>query len=142
LILDDVHELVGKDTLHGIETLIRHQPAAVRLVLSSRSDPPLPLARLRVQGRLAVIRASDLRFSHEDAAALLETTGVLLTDDQLRRLVAQTEGWAAGLRLAARSLREVCDRDAFLADFASDDRAVADYLVGEVLARIPEGTGE
>jgi len=142
LVLDDVHEVVSPRTLHAIETVIRHPPAALRLVLSSRCDPPLPLARLRVQGRLSVLRADDLRFSHEDADKLLEASGVSLTEDQLSRLVTQTDGWAAGLRLAARSLREVSDRDAFLADFAGDDRAVADYLVGEVLARLPSDTGE
>lgn len=142
LILDEVHEVTDGQTLHGIETVIRHQPAALRLVLSSRSDPPLPFARLRVQGRLSEMRACDLRFSGEDAARLLETANVRLTGEQLRRLVEQTEGWAAGLRLAARSLREEPDPDVFLAAFASDDHAVADYLVGEVLARFPGETRE
>lgn len=142
LILDDVQEIADPRTLHGIEMMIRHQPAGLRLVLSSRRDPPLPLARLRVQGRLREIRAGDLRFCAEDADKLLEMAGVALTDEQLRRLVEQTDGWAAGLRLAARSLREVRDRDAFLADFAGDDRAVADFLVGEVLARMPAETRE
>lgn len=140
LVLDDFHEVVDKESLHGIETLIRHQPDSLRLVLSSRLDPPLPLARLRLQGRLSVIRADQLRFADEDAAALLETVDVSLDERQLRRLVKETGGWAAGLRLAARSLRQAPDRDAFLADFASDDRAIADYLVGEVLAALPEGT--
>jgi LuxR family maltose regulon positive regulatory protein len=140
LVLDDVHEVVGQETLHGIATLIRHQPRKLRLVLASRSDPPLPLARLRAQGRLAEIRAARLRFSEEEAAELMRTADVALDRDQLRRLVEQTDGWAAGLRLAARSLREVSDRDAFLADFASNDRAVADYLVGEVLSRLTNET--
>ncbi|WP_052372429.1 helix-turn-helix transcriptional regulator [Amycolatopsis taiwanensis] len=142
LVLDDVQEISGTRTLHGVEMLIRHQPAALRLVLSSRFDPPLPLARLRVQGRLREIRAHHLRFCVEDADKLLEATGVSLTNDQLSRLIAQTDGWVAGLRLAARSLREVADIDAFLADFAADDRAVADFLMGEVLARLPEATRE
>ncbi|HJQ47499.1 MAG TPA: LuxR C-terminal-related transcriptional regulator [Amycolatopsis sp.] len=140
LVLDDFHEIVDPATLHGIAALIRHQPEPLRLVLSSRFDPPLPLARLRLQERLRALRASDLRFSEPEAAALLETSGVRLSGDQLRRLVEQTDGWAAGLRLAARSLRDSPDRNAFLDDFASDDRAVADYLVGEVLAGLPEGT--
>ena len=140
LVLDDFHELVDAETLHGIATLLRHQPETLRLVLSSRLDPPLPLARLRLQERLRTLRASDLRFSDTDAAALLETSGVRLSPPQLRRLVDQTDGWAAGLRLAASSLRQAPDRNAFLDDFASDDRAVADYLVGEVLAGLPEDT--
>lgn len=142
LILDDVQEISGNRTLHGIEMLIRHQPVALRLVLASRFDPPLPLARLRVQGRLREIRARDLRFRVEDAEKLLAATGVALTRDQLSELVTRTDGWAAGLRLAARSLRDVDDIDAFLADFAGDDRTVADFLMGEVLARLPEATRE
>ncbi|GAB2984240.1 helix-turn-helix transcriptional regulator [Amycolatopsis acidiphila] len=142
LVLDDFHEVVDQETLHGIATLLRHQPEPLRLVLSSRLDPPLPLARLRLQERLRTLRASDLRFSESDAAALLETSGVRLTSRQLRRLIEQTDGWAAGLRLAARSLRQASDRNAFLEDFACDDRAVADYLVGEVLAGLPEETKE
>ncbi|MFD2416794.1 helix-turn-helix transcriptional regulator [Amycolatopsis pigmentata] len=140
LVLDDLHEVTARETMHGLETLIRHQPAMLRLVLSSRADPPLPLARLRMEGRLGMLRAHDLRFSEEDAERLLRATGVTLTGDQLHLLVERTGGWAAGLRLAARPLREAGDRDAFLADFAGDDHAVADYLVGEVLARWPEDT--
>ncbi|TNC29139.1 LuxR C-terminal-related transcriptional regulator [Amycolatopsis alkalitolerans] len=140
LVLDDFHEIVDTETLRGIATLLRQQPEPVRLVLSSRLDPPLPLARLRLQERLRSLRASDLRFSEPDAAALLETCGIRLTSQQLHRLVEQTDGWAAGLRLAARPLRQAADRNAFLDEFTSDDRAVADYLVGEVLAGLPEET--
>lgn len=140
LVLDDFHEIVEHETLHGIGALIRHQPGPLRLVLSSRLDPPLPLARLRLQERLRALRASDLLFSARDAAALLESSGVRLNEHQLHRLLEQTDGWAAGLRLAAQSLRRTTDRNAFLDDFACDDRAVADYLVGEVLADLPEET--
>jgi LuxR family maltose regulon positive regulatory protein len=142
LILDDVHEVISEETLHGIATLVQHQPDNLRLVLSTRADPPLPLARLRLQGRLAEYRARELRFSHEDAATLIRIAGVPLTDGQVSQLVEQTDGWAAGLRLAARSLRDVADRDAFLADFASNDHTMADYLVSEVLTRLPAATRE
>ncbi len=142
LVLDDVHEVFSKETLHGIATLIHHQPANLRIVLSSRADPPLPLARLRLEGRLAELRASELRFSQQDATTLMHKAGVPLTDDQVCQLIKQTDGWAAGLRLAAQSLRDVADRDAFLADFASNDRAIADYLVSEVLTRLPTETRE
>lgn len=140
LVLDDLHEITDQETVHGVETLIRHQPATLRLVLSTRADPPLPLARLRMEGRLGMLRAHDLRFSEEDAERLLRATGVVLNTGQLRLLVERTGGWAAGLRLAARPLLETGDRDAFLADFAGGDHAVADYLVGEVLARWPAET--
>ncbi|MBP2323498.1 LuxR family maltose regulon positive regulatory protein [Kibdelosporangium banguiense] len=142
LVLDDVHEIVALRTLRGVEALIRYVPKGLRLVLSTRLDPPLPLARLRSQGNLAEIRANRLRFCPDDAAAMLRAAGVELDDEQLRLLVDQTEGWAAGLRLAALSLRDAADRDEFLADFAADDRSVADYLVGEVLTRLPGRTRE
>jgi LuxR family maltose regulon positive regulatory protein len=140
LVLDDLHEIVGDETMHGVATLIRHQPKQVRLVVSARADPPLPLARLRVQGRLAELRASELRFSTAEAAELLALADVALDEDQVRRLVGQTEGWPAGLRLAARSLRDSTDREAFLTEFAGNDRAIADFLVSEVLARLPART--
>lgn len=142
LVLDDVQEVVDPTTLHGIAALIRHQPANLRLVLSSRSDPPLPLARLHMQGGLVEIRANRLRFSEEDADALLRNAGVELDRDQVRRLVAQTDGWAAALRLAARSLRTAPDRNAFLTDFANNDRSVSDYLAGEVLTRLTDEVRE
>jgi LuxR family transcriptional regulator, maltose regulon positive regulatory protein len=142
LVLDDLQELVSEQTWHGMATLVRHQPRNVRLVLSTRADPPLPLARLRVQGELAELRAADLRFSEEQAAELLHRADAELDAGQVRRLVAKTEGWPAGLRLAARSLREVTDREAFLAEFGGNDRAIADFLVSEVLARMPAATTE
>ncbi|MCE7002212.1 LuxR C-terminal-related transcriptional regulator [Kibdelosporangium philippinense] len=142
LVLDDVHEIVEPRTLRGVEALIRYAPKGLRLVLSTRLDPPLPLARLRAQGNLVEIRANRLRFGLDDAAAMLRAVGIELEDEQLRLLVGQTEGWAAGLRLAALSLRDAADCDEFLADFAADDRSVADYLVGEVLTRLPGRTGE
>ncbi|GLY68857.1 LuxR C-terminal-related transcriptional regulator [Amycolatopsis taiwanensis] len=138
LVLDDVQELADPEPLHGLETLLRHQPAGLRLVLASRYNPPLPLARLRLADQLVEIRADALRFSPEEARALLEAAGADLRPGQLRQLVAQTEGWAAGLRLAAVSLSEAEDHEAFLAEFAENDRAVAEYLIDEVLSRLPD----
>src|SRR3712207_785108 len=94
---------------------------------------------MRLTGEVWEIRAEALRFSVPEAEEMLATTDVVLRPDQLCRLVEQTEGWAAGLRLAALALREADDPDRFLADFAGDDRAVSDYLVGEILARLPVG---
>ncbi len=142
LVLDDLQEVQHEQTWHGIAMLVRHQPGNLRLVLSTRADPPLPLARLRVHGALAELRAHELRFSTEHAAELLRLADVGLDEDQVRRLVAQTEGWPAGLRLAARSLRDVADREAFLNEFAGNDRSLADFLVGEVLDRLPTATIE
>lgn len=138
LVLDDLHELTDPEPLHGLETLVRHQPTGLRLVLASRHNPPLPLARLRLADQLLEIRAGDLRFSAEEAGALLASAGVELLPDQARQLLEQTEGWAAGLRLAALSLSEAADPDRFLAEFAENDRAVADYLIDEVLSRLPD----
>lgn len=140
LILDDLQKIVGDEVGRGIATLLRHLPKTLRLVLSTRSDPALPLARLRVQGLLGELRTPDLRFSLDEAGELLRRAGVTLTEDQARRLVDQTEGWPAGLRLAARSLRHVPDREAFLAEFAATDRTIADFLVSEVLASLPAMT--
>jgi LuxR family maltose regulon positive regulatory protein len=138
LILDDVHELTNPQCLHGLESLLQHRPAGLRLILSSRRDPRLPLARLRLSDELSEIRADDLRFSMAEARALLDTAGVELTEDQLRRLLEQTEGWAAGLRLATLSLSATTEPDQFLADVAANDSAVAEYLIDEVLSRLPE----
>lgn len=138
LVLDDVQELTDPEPLYGLETLVRHQPTGLRLVLSSRHSPPLPLARLRLADQLVEIRADALRFSAEEARALLHAAGLDLLGEQLRQLVEQTDGWAAGLRLAAVSLSEAEDPGAFLAEFAENDRAVAEYLIDEVLSRLPD----
>ncbi|KAA9150397.1 helix-turn-helix transcriptional regulator [Amycolatopsis acidicola] len=142
LILDDAHEIVDPRSRHAIELLVRHQPANLRLILATRSDPSLPLARLRLHGRLGELREPDLRFSEAEAGTLFRQAGVTLEPGQLAGLVEKTGGWAAGLRLASRSLRETADRDGFVAKFTGDDRAVADYLVSEVLTRLPDGTRE
>jgi LuxR family maltose regulon positive regulatory protein len=140
LVLDGIHDVVDADTVHGLTTLIRHQPGNLRIVLTSRWDPAVPLARLRVQGRLAEIRASRLRCSAEEAGKLVRAEGAELDEEQLRLLLTQTGGWLAGLVLAARSLRDTPDPELFLAGGAGSDPAIADYLAGEVLARLPGGT--
>ncbi|HEU5472647.1 MAG TPA: LuxR C-terminal-related transcriptional regulator [Actinophytocola sp.] len=140
LVLDDLHELVDSDPLRGIATLLRHRPAGLRLVISTRRDPPLPLARLRMSGELRELRAADLRFSADEAGELLRDAGVAIEPDQVRALVEQTDGWAAGVRLAALSLAQVDDLDSFVAGFAGNDRAVADFLIDEILSRIPAET--
>jgi LuxR family maltose regulon positive regulatory protein len=142
LILDDVHELVERESLHCLEILIRNRPAGIRLVLSSRCDPPLSLPRLHLAGRLWELRAAQMRFSLPEAAALLEGAGLHLTPAQVEVLHRRTGGWAAGLRLAALGIAGSADRDAFLALFSGNERSVADYLVGEVLAGLPEDVQE
>ena len=114
----------------------------LHVVGATRSDPDLPLARLRLAGRLGEVRAADLAFTPEEGAAMFSGLGLSLRADQLERLVQRTEGWAAGLRLAGLSLAGEDDPDAFVAEFAGDDRAVADYLTDEVLALQPPARRE
>ncbi|WP_208091995.1 helix-turn-helix transcriptional regulator [Candidatus Blastococcus massiliensis] len=137
LVLDDVHELTAADPLHGLTCLVRDRPPGLHLVLGSRSDPPLPLGRMRLNGEVHEIRAGALRFSASEAEEMLAGIDVVLCPEQLRLLVEQTEGWAAGLRLAALSLREADDPDTFLSDLAGNSHAVSEYLVDEILARLP-----
>jgi LuxR family maltose regulon positive regulatory protein len=133
LVLDDVHELTGPAVLRDLGRLVQRSPAGVQVVLASRADPPFSLPRLRLEGRLHEVRAEVLRFSVTDAATLLTASGLQLSDAQVERLHTRTEGWAAGLRLAALALRRTDDPDGFLTDFSGDERSVADYLTGEVL---------
>jgi LuxR family maltose regulon positive regulatory protein len=142
LVLDDLHQLVEPEAVHGLEILVRNRPAGLRLMLSSRCDPPLSLPRLRLESRLWELRAAQLRFSLAEAAALFERSGLNLTPAQVERLHQRTGGWAAGLRLAALGVAGSADRDGFLAHFSGDERTVADYLVGEVLAGLPEDVQE
>jgi LuxR family maltose regulon positive regulatory protein len=140
LILDDVHELTAPAALHGLRALVRDRPPGLRLILSGRTDPPLPLSRMRLAGQLCEVRARELRFSVTEAEVMLATAEVPARPEQVRLLVEETEGWPAGLRLAALSLREAEDIDRFLADFIGNARAVSDYLVGEILSRLPPDT--
>jgi LuxR family transcriptional regulator, maltose regulon positive regulatory protein len=139
LVLDDVHELTEPRVLHGIELLVRHAPPQLRLVLSTRADPPLPLHRLLVSGRLTQLRAADLAFTVAEVAELLAEYDYRseLSDDDLAVLQARTEGWAAGLRLAAVSMQHRPDLHRFVTELAGDERSLAGYLVSEVLEQQP-----
>jgi LuxR family maltose regulon positive regulatory protein len=139
LVLDDVHELTEPRVLRGIEFLVRHAPPQLRLVLSTRADPPLPLHRLLVSGRLTQLRAADLAFTVAEVAELFAEYDFRsrLSDDDLAVLQARTEGWAAGLRLAAVSMQHQPDLHRFVMELAGDDRSLAGYLVSEVLDRQP-----
>ncbi len=137
LVIDDVHEL-GRHQTAALDRLVRSRPAGLRVVLSSRADPPLSLPRLRMDGGLCELRADDLRFGLDDAAALLRPRG--LATHEVATLHRRTEGWVAGLRLAAVALARSEDRRAFLDEFSGADRAVADYLAQEVLSALPPGS--
>ena len=138
LVLDDYH-LIDTRQVHGsVLFLLEHLPPGLRLVLASRSDPPLPLARLRAAGQLAELRAGDLQFTAGEAAALLRrTAGEVLPGATVAALAARTEGWAAGLQLAGLSLRGQPDVAGFVAAFSGTHRYVLDYLTDEVLEGQP-----
>jgi LuxR family maltose regulon positive regulatory protein len=139
LVLDDYHLIESPEIHESLAFLVDNLPAALHLVLSTRADPPLPLARLRARGELLEIRADDLRFTPAEAAELLNVVLELgLEDEDVTRLYERTEGWAAGLYLAALSLRGRADTHAFIADFAGDDRHIVDYLGAEVLRGQPD----
>ena len=138
VVLDDVHVLTNPAVLDGVAALLGRSPAALRLVLATRQEPPLPLGRLRVAGRLTEVGAAELAFTPEEAARLLARHGLVLAEGDLAVLRARTEGWAAGLRLAALSLRDHPDPEGFVAGVARGSRAVADFLWEEVLGRLPE----
>ncbi|TCO13147.1 LuxR family maltose regulon positive regulatory protein [Kribbella steppae] len=139
LVLDDYHLADGPGIRSGMSFFVDRLPPQVRLVISTRADPGLPLARLRARGELIEVRAADLRFTRAEAAAYLnDVTGLRLTAEDVASLEERTEGWVAALQLAALSLQGRGDAAGFIAGFAGDDRFVVDYLVEEVLDRQPD----
>jgi LuxR family transcriptional regulator, maltose regulon positive regulatory protein len=133
LVLDDYH-LIGSQKVHeSLAFLLEHRPAGMCVMLASRSDPPLALARLRARGQLAEVRVTELRFAPAEAGELLRQVASALPDASVAALAARTEGWAAGLQLAALSLRGQADTAAFVGAFTGSHRYVLDYLAEEVL---------
>jgi LuxR family maltose regulon positive regulatory protein len=139
LVLDDYHTITAESIQRGMTFLLEHLPPHLHLILATRADPPLlPLARLRAQGQLTEVRAADLRFADAEASAFLQTAmGLDLSAEAIATLESRTEGWIAGLQLAALSLQGRADVSAFLAAFTGSHRYVLDYLSDEVLARQP-----
>jgi LuxR family maltose regulon positive regulatory protein len=139
LMLDDYHLISGSTCHHTLAFFIDNLPANVHMVLSTRADPPLPLARLRASGELTELRIADLGFTDAEADHLLrDAMGLELTPRAVARLWERTEGWAAGLVLAGLSLRGRADPEPFIASFEAGHRHVVDYLGSEVLASQPE----
>ena len=142
MVLDDYH-LVTEPAVHRlVTTLVDRLPPGARLAIATRADPPLPLARLRARGELLEVRAADLRFTAEEAAALVSSTGVELPATEVEELTGRTEGWAAALRLAAISLRGRPDHADQVRRFGASHRYVLDYVVEEVLAGLPRESQE
>jgi LuxR family maltose regulon positive regulatory protein len=139
LVLDDYHEVDSQSVHASLGFLLEHLPPRLHVVLASRADPPLSLARLRANGQLDELRAAELRFTAEEAAALLrEAVGADVSDVAVAALAARTEGWAAGLQLAALSMRARPDVQGFVAAFTGSHRYVLDFLAEEVLERQTE----
>jgi LuxR family maltose regulon positive regulatory protein len=136
LVLEDYHLIANADVHRTVAYLVEHAPASLRIVLSTRHDPTLPLARLRARGELLEVRADDLRFTEAETGQFLTgALGLGLTDREIALLHARTEGWPAAIYLAALTLRGRPDKSAAIEEFAGDDRYVVDYLTTEVLAR-------
>jgi len=137
MVLDDLHLLTEPVLLEGISYLLRNAGSSLHLVVASRADPLLPLHRYRVAGQLTEIRSDDLAFSAQESGLLLAQHGVTLTASMLERITGQTEGWAAGMRLAALSLQTRDDPGQFVKELETGDSAITSYLVEEVLNAQP-----
>jgi len=138
LVLDDLHAIENSEIQAQLGTLIEHLPPNVRIVASTRADPALPLARLRARGELVEIRVAELRMTADETVAYLNDIMELsLSPADMATLEQRTEGWIAALQLAVLSLRGRADASAFIAGFAGSGRYVVDYLVEEVLQRLP-----
>jgi LuxR family maltose regulon positive regulatory protein len=137
LVIEDLHELNTPEALSQLTRLLTNLPPQVRAILTMRHDVRLRLHQLRLAGELAEIRAADLRFSERETRELLETSGIALSVAGAALLHQRTEGWAAGLRLAALSLAGHPDPERFVAEFSGSDRTVAEYLIAEMLERQP-----
>jgi LuxR family transcriptional regulator, maltose regulon positive regulatory protein len=139
LILDDYHVISDQAICDSLLFLLDHAPASLHLVLVSRTDPDLPLARFRVRGQVLEIRDQDLRFTDVEAARFLrEAMGLPLSEDDIATLSQRTEGWIAGLQLAALSLRKQQDPSVYIQDFAGTHRYVLDYVQQDILAPLPQ----
>ena len=140
LVLDDLQELRSQEALTQLELLLDRRPRLLQVVLATRRDPQLGLHRLRLAGEMTEVRAADLRFSLDETRELLAASGIACSEESSVKLHARTEGWAAGLRLAALSLAGHPDPERFVEEFSGSERTVADYLLAEVLQREPDET--
>ena len=137
LVIDDLHELNSPEALDQLTRLLIDLPPNVHAMLTTRHDLPLRLHQLRLAGEIAEIRAADLRFTERETREFLDASGIALAEGGAALLHQRTEGWAAGLRLAAISLAGHPDPERFVAEFSGSDRTVAEYLIAEMLDRQP-----
>ena len=138
LVLDDYHAIATPAIHQALTFLLDHLPPRLHLIIATREDPPLPLARLRARGQLTELRAAELRFTSDEAAAFLTTVMRLpLTAEQVAALELRTEGWIAGLQFAALAMRDHRDIAGFINAFTGSHRFVVDYLAEEVINNLP-----
>jgi LuxR family transcriptional regulator, maltose regulon positive regulatory protein len=141
LVLDDYHLIESRKIHEALAFFIEHLPARMHLILSTRADPPLPLSRLRARGEMAELRAADLHFTPGEAATFLHRVmGLELSAEEVAELETRTEGWIAGLQMAALAMRDRADVPGFIEAFTGSHRHILDYLVEEVLDQQSEGT--
>lgn len=138
LVIDDLHDLRSAEGQRQLEFFLTRRPSLVHVVLVTRHDPQLRLHQLRLSGELTEIRAVDLKFSFDETRELLAVFGITLSHESVAMLYSRTEGWVAGLRLAAISLANRSDPERFIAEFSGSERTVAEYLLAEVLERQPD----
>jgi LuxR family maltose regulon positive regulatory protein len=142
LVLDDFHVIHSEEVLRIVSFLLEHLPHQMHLAILTRTDPPLPLSRLRARNRLLDIRADELRFAHDEVAAFLnDVMGLTLSARDLSAMEARTEGWIAGLQLAALSMQGCKDIHRFVSEFTGSHHHVMDYLAEEVLKSQPKKVG-
>jgi LuxR family maltose regulon positive regulatory protein len=141
LVLDDYQDITAPEIHHALNFMLDHAPPQMHLVIASRADPFLPIPRFRARGSLLELRADDVRFTTQETTAFLnQVTGLDLSRDHIASLQKRTEGWIAGLHLAALTMKDMEDPAQFISTLISDDRYIIDYLVDEVLAQRPSGT--
>jgi len=141
LVLDDYHVITAAAVHQALAFVLEHLPPLLHLVITTRSDPPLPISRLRAHGQIVEIRANDLRFTIDEARLFFsQVMGLPLSVEETATLEQRTEGWIAGLQLAALSMQGRDDMSDFITDFAGSHRLILDYLTDEVLERRPKGT--
>ncbi len=140
VILDDYH-LIGEPAIHeSLQFVLDHLPPCLHVLLASRSDPPLALARLRVRGQLVEMRETDLRLDRAEAASFLtQVMNLSLSEEEIGHLAQRTEGWVAGLQLAALAMRRHPDRSSWISAFTGSHRLILDYVQQEILEPLPEG---
>ncbi|MCP4289032.1 MAG: hypothetical protein GY792_32195, partial [Gammaproteobacteria bacterium] len=138
LVLDDLHVITEPQIHEAVSFILNHQPQQMHLFIATRADPPWPLARLRARGEITELRADDLRFTSEEAAVFLnDVMGLYLSPEEVTALEARTEGWIAGLQMAALSMQAREDVAGFIQTFTGSHRFIFDYLIEEVLNQQP-----